>query len=87
MYNPIGLTLIIYKNSFTWNNFLAISKVFLYFCKIMNVSIIVIGAGNMIVSNNIPYKLLIKKMEQRKEQIAIPMAAYIFILILQHVIL
>jgi hypothetical protein len=53
----------------------------------MNVSIIVIGAGNMIVSNNIPYKLLIKKMEQRKEQIAIPMAAYIFILILQHVIL
>lgn len=34
--NPIELTLIIYKNSFARNNFLAMLKVFLYFCKIMN---------------------------------------------------
>ena len=36
MYNPLGLTLIIYKNSFARNNFLAMLKFFLYFCKVMN---------------------------------------------------
>ena len=66
MYNPFELTLIIYKNSFAWNIFLAILKGFLYFCKIMNVSIIVIGTGNIIASNNIPYKLLIKKHGTKK---------------------
>ena len=66
MYNPFGLTLIIYKNSFAWSIFLALLKGFLYFCKVMNVVIIVIGAGNMIASNNIPYRLSMIKHGTKK---------------------
>ena len=47
MYNPFELTLIIYKNSFAWNIFLAILKGFLYFCKIMDVSVIIVNYNTL----------------------------------------
>lgn len=66
------------------NIFFAAINRFLYFCRNKNISIIVIGLGDMMAST---IKTdICKNMKQRYEQITILMATHIFIFILHHVI-